>query len=775
MNKLFATFFSLFLFATVAQAQVVVNEIMYNSPEDNADSLEFIELYNTTSSSVDMSGWSFSQGVTYTFPTGTTIGANDYFVLSVDSISFVTVYGFSPDAEWTSGALSNSGEDITIIDGAGITIDSVDYDDGSPWQTSTNILTDGFGSSYELCDATLPNVDETNWYPSTDTTAFIINGIPLICTPAAANSVSCAAPVLTVEFAMSGATVNEAAGTIDIDLSILNSDANPTSVDVSVLGTSTATGAGTDYTFTNPVTVTFPASSSTNQMVSITITDDIMQEVDETIVLELSNPTNGAILGTDSVYTLTIEDNDAPVVVPANLVITEIFYSIPGIDSVEFVEIYNNDTAAVDLTGYEISNAIFYTFPTITLNMGDYILITNDSIAFQNAFGIAAYEWSSGNSLNNTGETILLTTASGDFVDSVAYMSSSPWPVVGSSGEPFSIQLCDVNTDNALASNWGYSNNATGVFLDGEEVLATPAAANTVCVAPTPVTYTYYSIDDINDNDVNGAADSLGVTVELRGVVHCGDFASGNSIGFYLLEYDNVGINTYGSATGGFNYTVREGDSLHVFGTIDQFNGLTQIVMDSISLVDSFQTTVAPMTLTAAQTEAEENKLIEAVNVSLVNAADWTGTGSGFNVDVTDGTNTWDVRIDADVDLYTQPAPTGTFNIYGFGNQFDNSSPYDQGYQLLACNSSITIVNSVNALNQEAVRIFPNPTSTVLNIQAAQIDAVVITNTLGQQVINLQNVNNNNLQINTFDLAKGLYNITILSNGKLQTKQFVKQ
>jgi hypothetical protein len=774
MNKLFATLLALVCMTTASYGQIVINEIMYNPPESGTDSLEFIELYNTSSMSVDVSGWSFSQGVTHTFPSGTTIPANAYYVLAVDSIGFFNAFGTSPDAEWDAGGLSNGGEDIAIIDASGVTIDSVNYDDNTPWQPTNDTLTDGFGYSYELCDATLANADETNWYVSTSTTAITINGFALFCSPGAANSVSCAAPVLTVEFDMNSSTVDESAGTVNIDVMIMNPDANPTSVDVTVLGTSTATGGGTDYTFTNPTTVTFPASSNANQTISITITDDMMQETDETIVLELSNATNGAMIGTDTIYTLTITDNDAPVVAPANLVITEINYNVPGADSVEFVEIYNNDTAAVDLTGYEISSAIFYTFPSITLNMGDYILVTNDSVAFQNAFGIAAYEWNSGNSLNNTGETIELNDPSGAAVDVVSYMSSSPWPVIGSSGGP-SIQLCDINTDNALASSWGYSNNATGVFLGTTEVLATPGAANTVCVAPTPTTYTYYSIDDINGNDGNGVPDSSGVTVELRGVVHCGDFASGNSLGFYLLEYDNVGINTFGSSTGGFNYTVREGDSLHVFGTIDQFNGVTQIVMDSISLVDSFQTTVTPMTLTTALSENEENKLIEALNVSLVNPADWTGTGSGFNVDVTDGTNTWNVRIDADVDLYTQPAPTGTFNIYGFGNQFDNSSPYDSGYQLLACNSSITIVNSTEAVNNQVVRIFPNPTSTVLNIQAAQIDAVVITNMLGQEVVRMNNVNNNNLQINTVDLAKGVYNITIVANDELQTKQFVKQ
>ena len=46
--------------------------------------------------------------------------------------------------------------------------------------------------------------------------------------------------------------------------------------------------------------------------------------------------------------------------------------------------------------------------------------------------------------------------------------------------------------------------------------------------------------------------------------------------------------------------------------------------------------------------------------------------------------DTFDIRIDNDVDLYKMNAPKGTmFKVTGVMSQFDNKSPFLQGYQLL--------------------------------------------------------------------------------------------
>lgn len=119
-------------------------------------------------------------------------------------------------------------------------------------------------------------------------------------------------PPANIGFASTHQTVNENVGSVNINLSISNSNIAPSSVDVIALGISNAT-AGTDYVISN-ATVTFPPSSTGTLPLNITINNDAVSEQTEYIVLQLSNPVNATITGTTRYY-LYIKDNDR--VVPA--------------------------------------------------------------------------------------------------------------------------------------------------------------------------------------------------------------------------------------------------------------------------------------------------------------------------------------------------------------------------------------------------------------------------------------------------------------------------
>lgn len=776
MKKLFSTLTALLLCLSVAQAQIVITEIMYNPAESFVDTTEFIELYNAGTTTVDLQNYYFSAGIVDTFLSSTPIPAGGYIVIAVNAGAFLNTYGVAATKQWIGGALANGGESIVLKDGSGVVVDSVFYMTSGDWPTgTTNGMPNGGGASLVLCNPALDNADGTNWTASTTVVGggLIVNSRPVTASPFATDAACAPIPTtLQVSFASSGITVNENVSTVTVNVTIINPDANPTSVDVVLNAATTATGGGNDYTFA-PATLTFPASSTTNQTFMVTITDDAVIESAEIIVLELTNPTNAAVFGNDSIYTITILDNDAPPAIVPNLVITELNYNPASVDSIEFIEIYNNDTMTIDLAGYQLTNGLFFVFPTHNLAPGEFVLVTQDSTWFDHFFGVPTYNWTA-NSLNNNGEAIVLRNSAGDVVDSVFYSSSAPWPA-GAFGTGASIQLCDVNADNANGANWWASTNPTGVFNAGVQVLATPGAANTFCVPPPPTTYTYYPISDINIVNANGSPDSLGVTVELRGVVHCGDFNSGAALEFYLVEYNNVGIKAYTGATLA-GYVVAEGDSLHLFGTIEQISGTTEILLDSLSVISSGNSTVTPMVVSSTLTEAHEGSVIQFNNVSLVNASQWTGAGSGFNVDVTNGSNTWQVRIDNDVNLYSQSAPTGSFNIYGFGTQFDPTAPYLDGRQLLACSSSITPVAIETVFgNDNNVSLFPNPVMDVLNVRANNIESILITNMLGQEVLRVQNVNDNYTTINTVALPTGVYNVTVINDGRLSTQQLVKK
>ena len=93
--------------------------------------------------------------------------------------------------------------------------------------------------------------------------------------------------------------------TLQVDTSAQSTSA--ITVDYAVTGT--ATGSGTDYTLANG-TLTIPANSSSANITIGSIVDDALVEGNETVIITLSNP-SGATLGSDTVHTYTITDNDA--------------------------------------------------------------------------------------------------------------------------------------------------------------------------------------------------------------------------------------------------------------------------------------------------------------------------------------------------------------------------------------------------------------------------------------------------------------------------------
>jgi hypothetical protein len=149
--------FSLLLLAfqqRLPAQSIVINEIHYSPSSDqgNDTDYEFIELYNASGSSVNIADYYFS-GITYTFATGTTLAAGAFLVVARNGNNY------SESVEWTSGALTNGGETLTLYDGSGNTIDQVTYDNTSPWPTPA----DNDGPSLELKDASTNNSLGSNW------------------------------------------------------------------------------------------------------------------------------------------------------------------------------------------------------------------------------------------------------------------------------------------------------------------------------------------------------------------------------------------------------------------------------------------------------------------------------------------------------------------------------------------------------------------------------------------------------------------------------------
>ncbi|MEZ5323728.1 MAG: CotH kinase family protein [Verrucomicrobiales bacterium] len=147
--------------APAAVAGVVINEIMYNAPND-LDELEFVELLNSGTDAVDISGWQLSKGISYTFAEGTVMRPGGFLVICRTEELFAKFY---PDIEPCGAfekSLSNSSDKINLKSADGGTIDSIEYQDRAPWPVSA----DGYTASLERICPAAPSQLAANWAPS---------------------------------------------------------------------------------------------------------------------------------------------------------------------------------------------------------------------------------------------------------------------------------------------------------------------------------------------------------------------------------------------------------------------------------------------------------------------------------------------------------------------------------------------------------------------------------------------------------------------------------
>jgi len=154
-----------FVMDTTDIREIVINEINYNSADD-FDSGDWVELYNRSNESVDLSGWYFSDSDDehkYFIPDGTVLESNNYLVMVDDDSSFTARF---PNVENYIGeigfGLSGSGEFMKLVDNEEQIVDSLTYDDKLPWPEEA----DGDGASLELVDVNIDNAFAENWKAS---------------------------------------------------------------------------------------------------------------------------------------------------------------------------------------------------------------------------------------------------------------------------------------------------------------------------------------------------------------------------------------------------------------------------------------------------------------------------------------------------------------------------------------------------------------------------------------------------------------------------------
>jgi len=133
-----------------AASSLRLTELMYNAPEGSTN--DFLELHNAGTSTLNLAGFTFTQGIDYILPAGTTLAPGGYLIVTkapatANFAAFRAYYGLStsvPIVGPYSGNLSDAGEELSLGTAVGgTTVIHFTYSDSRGWPEAA----DGVGHS----------------------------------------------------------------------------------------------------------------------------------------------------------------------------------------------------------------------------------------------------------------------------------------------------------------------------------------------------------------------------------------------------------------------------------------------------------------------------------------------------------------------------------------------------------------------------------------------------------------------------------------------------
>ena len=444
---------------------IVINEIFPDpSPVIGLPTTEFVEIYNRSAQSYDLTGWKLKDAST---TPGTLqsyiIAPGEHLILCTSSAT--TDYSpFGNVLAVTSfPSLNNTGDDLILEDPNGLIIDKITYTDG--WYNDLVKAQGGWTIERINPDDTCGTV--TNWSASMNAAGG---------TPGTQNSIYSNLPDVTPP-ALSGVTI------ISRDTLFA--------------------------CFTEPV----PGSASLT-LSNYSITPTIGNP--SAIVADTLNPgcyylVLPILIDTAILYTLTVNNvsdcsgnvigssNTSTFIIPApnpqpnrfDIVINEFFPDpspIIGLPGEEFVEIYNRSANTYDLTGWKLKDATGAgTIGAVTLAPGQYVILcptsaVADYTPFGQVIGVTSFP-----SLNNAGDYLALEDPNGILLDELNYTDTWYNDLVKAQGG-WTLERINPSDTCGAAVNWSASNDVSGgtpglinsIYSTAPDAIAPELSASTI-------------------------------------------------------------------------------------------------------------------------------------------------------------------------------------------------------------------------------------------------------------------------------------------------------
>ncbi len=430
------------LVSTFNPPHIVINEIMYNPPSDPDQKGEFVELYNYGDVPIDLSGYTFHDSEhVYTFRAGEIVHPNQYLLIARDLKYIVTKYGNITVRGPFDGKLDNGGERLELWDHEGNVVDSVKYNDDPPWDTRA----DGLGGSLELIDPARHNDIHDNWHVSLP--------LGLGGTPGAPNSVFDQETPPFMYLHTRNPDEPTSSDAVNVQIKVTDND----SVASVVLKYNEGLGEQSVSMFDDGQHGDLAAGDSVygaligpfpdQSLVSYTI------EARDNLGQLSTHPENAP----DEVKTAYVNNG---YLTDRLVKINEIMYHPPkdasGLESEEFVELFNSSASPVAITGWRLSSGIDYTFPERVLAPGEYAIVCLNKNALAAAYGLSEEDLFGDYTgrLANGGEKINLRNRNDVLLESVEYDDLFPW-AVAADGYGYSLERIDLSGDPPSPRTWG--------------------------------------------------------------------------------------------------------------------------------------------------------------------------------------------------------------------------------------------------------------------------------------------------------------------------------
>jgi regulation of enolase protein 1 (concanavalin A-like superfamily) len=445
---------------------IVISEIMWKpAPRTDTNNVEFLELYNSCPFFQDISGYQVTcADMNYTFPTNTLIPGGAYFVLAASPQSIANVYGLTTNVFGPyTGSLKHS-ETLELLDEQTNVLLAVPYNDTYPWP----VAADGTGHSIVLANPSYGEGDPRAWdisdvvggspgemeaFRPSPLRSVVINEI----LPHSENP----APPQFIEL------YNHSTNRVDVSGCILTDDPGTNKF---VIPAGTLIGPAGFLSFTQAqFGFTLNGAGETLYFIK----PDGSRILD---AVQFGGQPNGVSYGrwpdgANDFYNFTTNTpgtNNSSIVI-GDVVINELMYDpISGNDDDQYIELFNKGTNTMDLSGWQFTAGVTFTFPSgTTLAPNGYVVVARN---LTNLFALYP-NLNTGNTVGNysgklshNGELVVLAmpqTLYGTNTiyveeDEVTYGTGGRWGE-WSSGGGSSLELIDPHANHRLASNWADS------------------------------------------------------------------------------------------------------------------------------------------------------------------------------------------------------------------------------------------------------------------------------------------------------------------------------